>query len=82
VQDRHHAGAHPPAGQRGHRLALGTLTYEAVGQTTAVGLGQSSCVGIGGDPVNGMDFVQALELFNKDPQTESIIMIGEIGGSR
>jgi succinyl-CoA synthetase alpha subunit len=59
----------------------GTLTYEAVGQTTAVGLGQSSCVGIGGDPVNGMDFVQALELFNADPQTHSIIMIGEIGGS-
>ncbi|MFO0556695.1 MAG: succinate--CoA ligase subunit alpha [Polyangiales bacterium] len=59
----------------------GTLTYEAVGQTTAVGLGQSSCVGIGGDPVNGMDFVQALELFNNDPQTESIIMIGEIGGA-
>ncbi len=59
----------------------GTLTYEAVGQTTAVGLGQSSCVGIGGDPVNGMDFVQAIELFNADPQTESIIMIGEIGGA-
>jgi succinyl-CoA synthetase alpha subunit len=59
----------------------GTLTYEAVGQTTAVGLGQSTCVGIGGDPVNGMDFVQALELFNNDPQTESIIMIGEIGGT-
>jgi succinyl-CoA synthetase alpha subunit len=59
----------------------GTLTYEAVGQTTAVGLGQSSCVGIGGDPVNGMDFVQALELFNADPQTKSIIMIGEIGGA-
>jgi len=59
----------------------GTLTYEAVGQTTAVGLGQSSCVGIGGDPVNGMDFVQALKLFNNDPQTESIIMIGEIGGA-
>lgn len=58
----------------------GTLTYEAVGQTTAVGLGQSTCIGIGGDPVNGMDFVQAIELFNADPQTESIIMIGEIGG--
>ena len=58
----------------------GTLTYEAVGQTTAVGLGQSTCIGIGGDPVNGMDFVDALTLFNNDPQTESIIMIGEIGG--
>src|SRR6478752_6786177 len=58
----------------------GTLTYEAVGQTTAVGLGQSTCVGIGGDPVNGMDFVDVLKLFNEDPKTESIIMIGEIGG--
>ncbi len=58
----------------------GTLTYEAVGQTTAVGLGQSTCIGIGGDPVNGMDFVDALTLFNADPATESIVMIGEIGG--
>jgi len=58
----------------------GTLTYEAVGQTTAVGLGQSTCVGIGGDPVGGMDFVDVLKLFNADSQTESIIMIGEIGG--
>jgi succinyl-CoA synthetase alpha subunit len=69
------------AGSVGIVSRSGTLTYEAVGQTTAVGLGQSSCVGIGGDPVNGMDFVQALELFNADPQTESIIMIGEIGGA-
>jgi succinyl-CoA synthetase alpha subunit len=59
----------------------GTLTYEAVGQTTAVGLGQSTCVGIGGDPVNGMDFVDVITLFNNDPKTESIVMIGEIGGS-
>jgi succinyl-CoA synthetase alpha subunit len=59
----------------------GTLTYEAVGQLTAVGLGQSSCVGIGGDPVNGMKHIDVMKMFNDDPETEAVVMVGEIGGT-
>ncbi len=69
MQDRHHARAYSQ------------LTYEAVGQLTGLGIGQSTCIGIGGDPIIGTNFIDAIRLFNDDPDTHAIVMIGEIGGN-
>jgi succinyl-CoA synthetase alpha subunit len=69
------------AGHVGVVSRSGTLTYESVGQLTALGIGQSTCIGIGGDPINGTNFIDTLKLFNEDPETHGIVMIGEIGGS-